>query len=270
MTTPINRNFVADALKNSGFFGKLMFYDCIESTNDLAKTMALEGAENGTVVIAETQTKGRGRMGRRWMSPPYSSLLFSLLLRPDIHIGKVFTLTMLLALSTVEAVETQTNVKAMIKWPNDIYVKERKLAGILTEFSVTGKRFKYVILGIGINVNWKPEEDTGMHMLYPATSLMKETGQRVSRERLLVNILSAYEAHYMDISRNGPARAKQLWNKRSMLTGKNISVSVSDNKVTNGTATGIDENGALLVSDTKGQIHTILNGDVHVRNMTGS
>ena len=268
MAPPLNHNLIINALKQSMFSGKLMFHDRVESTNDLAKAMALEGAENGTVIIAEEQTSGRGRMGRKWLSPPSSNLLFSLLLRPDLYTEKVFTLTMLLALSTVEAVETQTGVNAMIKWPNDIYVQDRKLAGILTEFSVTGNRLSHVILGIGINVNWDPEEATGSHMLYPATSLMREAGHTVSREFLLINILSAYETHYMDVSRNGPARVQELWNKRSMLTGRNVSVEISNNEVINGTAIGIDEKGALLVSDIKGQTHTILNGDVHIKNVT--
>ncbi len=268
MAPPLNHNLIINALKQSMFSGKLMFYDRVESTNDLAKAMALEGAENGTVIIAEEQTSGRGRMGRKWLSPPSSNLLFSLLLRPDLYTEKVFTLTMLLALSTVEAVETQTGVNAMIKWPNDIYVQDRKLAGILTEFSVTGNRLNHVILGIGINVNWDPEEATDSHMLYPATSLMREAGHTVSREFLLINILSAYETHYMDVSRNGPARVQELWNKRSMLTGRNVSVEISNNEVINGTAIGIDEKGALLVSDINGQTHTILNGDVHIKNVT--
>ena len=268
MAPPLNHNLIINALKQSMFSGKLMFYDRVESTNDLAKAMALEGAENGTVIIAEEQTSGRGRMGRKWLSPPSSNLLFSLLLRPDLYTEKVFTLTMLLALSTVEAVETQTGVNAMIKWPNDIYVQDRKLAGILTEFSVTGNRLNHVVLGIGINVNWNPEEAIDSHMLYPATSLMREAGHTVSREFLLINILSAYETHYMDVSRNGPARVQELWNKRSMLTGRNVSVEISNNEVINGTAIGIDEKGALLVSDIKGQTHTILNGDVHIKNVT--
>ncbi len=268
MATPLNHNLIINALKQSVFSRKLMFYDRVESTNDLAKAMALEGAENGTVIIAEEQTSGRGRMGRKWLSPPSSNLLFSLLLRPDLYTEKVFTLTMLLALSTVEAVETQTGVNAMIKWPNDIYVQDRKLAGILTEFSVTGNRLNHVVLGIGINVNWNPEEAIDSHMLYPATSLMREAGHTVSREFLLINILSAYETHYMDVSRNGPARVQELWNKRSMLTGRNVSVEISNNEVINGTAIGIDEKGALLVSDIKGQTHTILNGDVHIKNVT--
>ena len=264
MLKNFQENIVIEGLRQTLFDGKLLFFESIDSTNDLAKRMWLEGAGSGTVVFAEQQTVGRGRMGRQWVSPASSNLLLSILLRPLVAADEVFVLTMLLALAGIEAVKEISNVSALIKWPNDIYVDGKKLCGILTEFSVRGRGLEYVILGLGINVNWNPENDESI--LYPATSLMKETGHRVSRELLLVTLLMTFESYYLELLKEGSDKFYKIWNKRSMLLGKRVSVDTPEGMI-NGIAERIDKKGALIVVTGKGREQRVMSGDVSVQNI---
>ena len=167
-------------LSQSPLGKNIIFRDTLHSTNTLAKELAGEGAVHGTLVLAEEQTAGRGRMGRPWFSPKYKNLLVSLLLRPPTPAEEVFIFTMVLAIAAIDGMEKVCGLRVSIKWPNDLYAGRKKLGGILTEFSALGKRVEYVVLGLGLNVNWNPGDGEGM--LYPATSVFYETGKKISRE----------------------------------------------------------------------------------------
>jgi BirA family transcriptional regulator, biotin operon repressor / biotin---[acetyl-CoA-carboxylase] ligase len=184
------------------------------------------------------------------------------LLRPPMEGDRVFVLTMVLALAGVKAVKKVAAVEAMIKWPNDLYVGLKKLAGVLTEFAVRGKQVDWVVPGMGINVGWHPEtpEEGGV----PATSLLEETGQRVSRSELLFEILTGFETLYRDVVRGKMEALYEEWNQNCLVLGKAVVIE-SDRGRIEGRALRIDDSGALIIEDAEGVQRRILTGDVSLR-----
>jgi len=234
----------------------------MDSTNALARTLAGQGAPEGTLVITEEQTAGRGRRGKSWVSPSGANLLFSVLLRPPMEGDRVFVLTMVLALAALKAVKTVAGLTALIKWPNDLYVGTKKLAGILTEFSVKGKQVDWAVLGMGMNVGWHPEVPQASGA--PATSLLEETGQRVSRNDLLLEILTGFEAFYRDVVRGSMEALYDEWNHNCLVLGKAVVIE-SERERIEGKALRIDDCGALIIEDATGNERRILTGDVSLR-----
>jgi BirA family biotin operon repressor/biotin-[acetyl-CoA-carboxylase] ligase len=191
-----------------------------------------------------------------------ANLLFSLLLRPPLEPEEVFVLTMVLALAGLDAVEDLTHLSGGIKWPNDLYVKRKKLAGILTEFSVRGKAVEHVILGLGLNVYWHPEPGKGP--AYQATSLLTETGRKIDRRDLLVRILQTFERSYEHLKQGKRDPYYKRWNDRCLVLGKQVVIE-SAGSLTKGLAWKIDRQGALILRDRHGGEQRILSGDVSVQ-----
>lgn len=249
-------------LAASLFSSHIHYQVSIDSTNALAKRLAGQGAPEGTLVITEEQTAGRGRRGRSWVSPPGANLIFSVLLRPPMDGDRVFVLTMVLALAGLKAVKRVAGVEAMIKWPNDLYVGKRKLAGILTEVSLKEKLVEWAVPGMGMNVGWHPEvPERGAA---PATCLLEETGQRVSRNDLLFEILRGFEALYRDVVRGSMKAIYEEWNQNCLILGKSVVIE-SDRERIEGKALRIDDCGALIIEDANGHQRRILTGDVSLR-----
>jgi BirA family biotin operon repressor/biotin-[acetyl-CoA-carboxylase] ligase len=165
-------------------------------------------------------------------------------------------------LAGLKAVNTITGVKAMIKWPNDLYVGTKKLAGVLTEFSIREKQVDWAVLGMGMNVGWHPDmpEEGGV----PATSLLEETGQRVSRNELLIEILTGFEAFYREVVAGSMQAVYEEWNRNCLVLGKAVVVE-SERERIEGKALCIDEFGALIIEDADGHQRRILTGDVSLR-----
>jgi len=262
---PFRPAILQENLGQSIFSRNIVFHKTLDSTNRLAKELGANGAPEGTLVLCEEQTAGRGRMGRRWLSPRYANLLFSVLLRPKIPPDKAFMLTMILALGAIEAMGERYALKAKIKWPNDLYVGRKKLGGILTEFSTWKESVEYVVLGLGLNVNWRPEDEEGM--LYPATSILVETGGRISRGDLLVRILEKLESSYGMMLSGELQGFYKRWNEESMLVNKRVKVRASGEMIC-GKALRIDTEGALIIEDEQGQERKIVCGDVSVREIS--
>jgi BirA family biotin operon repressor/biotin-[acetyl-CoA-carboxylase] ligase len=266
---PRNNSFRPSILRKklgqSVFARAIVFHEILDSTNRLAKELGTKGAPEGTLVLCEEQTAGRGRMGRRWLSPRHANLLFSVLLRPKIPPDKVFLLTMILALAAIDAIGELYALKAMIKWPNDLYVGRKKLGGILTEFSTWNKTVEYVVLGLGLNANWRPADEEGM--LYAATSILVETGGEVSREDLLVGILEKLEPYYRKMSSGRLEGFYKRWNEESMLVNKRVEIRSTGERIC-GKALRIDPHGALIILDDQGQERKIVYGDVSVREIS--
>ena len=262
--TYFNVAYVANALKNSIFGKNIIFKERLGSTNVFLKKIAREGAAEGTVVIADEQTDGLGRMGRRWFSKRGENLLFSVLLRPTLAPDNVFILTMIFALAGTDALKDVSGLDAGIKWPNDIYLGRKKLGGVLTEFSVLGESVQYLVLGMGLNVNWKPKdaETTG----YMTSSVFSETGKRVSREELLVVLLGRLAVYYQGCMEDG--KEKELlykrWNKKSVVLGRQVVIETGKERII-GNAAEIDQEGALRVVTSEGEEKRILCGDVSVK-----
>jgi BirA family biotin operon repressor/biotin-[acetyl-CoA-carboxylase] ligase len=249
-------------LGQSLFAANIIYHETLKSTNSLAKDLAGKAAPEGTVVLAEEQTAGRGRMGRRWLSPGYANLLVSLLLRPSIQAEEVFVLTLVLALATIDGVEAVAGLSPVIKWPNDLYIEEKKLGGILTEFSVQYQSVEYVVLGLGVNVNWNPEDK--MSVRYLATSILAETGTKISRTDLLVEVLKRFEVYYSKILSGELDEFYERWNQRSMILGNPVEIQTPEGLI-HGTAARIDDRGALIILDEHGQEQRVLCGDVSLR-----
>jgi BirA family biotin operon repressor/biotin-[acetyl-CoA-carboxylase] ligase len=234
----------------------------IESTNTKARELAEQGAPEGTLVIAEYQTRGKGRMSRPWESPAGQNLLFSIILRPTLPPQQTFNLILLASVALCRAIQMETNLELKIKWPNDLYCREKKLAGILAEFAAESDRLNYVIIGVGLNVNWSPmalPEDA-----QPATSILRETGIRASRLEIMVSFLAGMERFYRQAQREGYHFIQQAWDHYSLIRNRPVKV-MNGKEIWSGIAQGIDPQGALLVVLDNGEEKRFLTGDVHLR-----
>jgi BirA family biotin operon repressor/biotin-[acetyl-CoA-carboxylase] ligase len=263
----LNPEAIRKGLGQSLFATHIVYLETVDSTNRLAKELASGGAAEGTIVIAEEQTAGRGRRGRSWLSQGRANLTFSILLRPGVVVDKVFSLTMILVLASLDAVKKRTGLSCMIKWPNDLYAGGKKLAGILTEFAARDRRVEWVVLGLGLNVNWSPAE--GETMSRQATSIQAEIGKTVSRNELLVEILMQFEAYYDDLLLGRIEKLYERWNHFSLVLGKQVVVESGQMKVT-GKVLRIDQDGALIIEDGEGKERKIIHGDVSLRFEEGA
>jgi BirA family biotin operon repressor/biotin-[acetyl-CoA-carboxylase] ligase len=260
----VDPEVVRRGLGESIFGRNVLVYDSLDSTNAVARELGSKGAPEGTLVLAEEQTAGRGRMGRRWWSPKYGNLLFSVLLRPALTANRVFALTMAFALAGAEAVEFVSGVIPCIKWPNDLFVSNRKLGGVLTELSTCAGSVEQMVLGMGLNVNWNPAaEKCGR---YAATSVRLESDRWVSREELLVEIVERLEVYYGAIVSGDVVAIKRRWDDRSMLLGKWVTVDTGQEMI-RGRALEIDDIGALILECGSGETRQILNGDVSLEEI---
>jgi BirA family biotin operon repressor/biotin-[acetyl-CoA-carboxylase] ligase len=228
------------------------------STNDVIEKLARDGVKEGAVVFAESQTKGRGRLGRKWMSPPGKGLWFSVLLRPDLRPQAATQLTVVAATALFRAIRSQTDLHPEIKWPNDILLRGKKVAGILTEMSAEVDHVKYVILGIGVDVNLT-EFPADLKKI--ATSLHLESGHPVSRPDLAAAILRELDADYARINAGQFEQVSDEWQERCTTIGQNVTIHIGDRSV-QGRAEALDADGALLVRTQHGHLERIIGGDV--------
>jgi BirA family transcriptional regulator, biotin operon repressor / biotin---[acetyl-CoA-carboxylase] ligase len=236
---------VAKLMQNTLFGHSFRYYDEIESTNSEAKRLASGGAPEGTVVIAEHQSAGRGRLGRQWTSPAGKGLLFSVVLRPRLPMTDAHLLTLVAATAAAEGIEGQTKIPVQVKWPNDLIVNNRKVGGILLEVSGEFDEVNWVVVGVGINVNTEFAE-LPVTLRRSATSLKTATGKPVDRSVLLARILLALEKCYLDAAANGFEKPLRGFRARDYLLHRSVSVLTREGPVI-GEAAGIDDRGALLV-----------------------
>jgi BirA family biotin operon repressor/biotin-[acetyl-CoA-carboxylase] ligase len=248
---------------NSARIGRrLVCYRETGSTNDDAFKLAEEGAEEGTVVVAEAQRRGKGRLGRRWESPAGLNLYCSVILRPPILPVRAAQLTFLSVVATARAIEAVTSLSPSIKWPNDLLLGGKKVAGLLNEMSAETEKVNFIVLGIGVNINMDRDQFPD-DLRHPATSLFLEAGKPVRRLDLARALLEALDALYDSYLRKGYGPVREEWLARCAFLGRRISVSFQDNEM-QGTAEGIDEEGALLVRAPDGRLERVLAGDVTI------
>ena len=226
----------------------------------MIEKLARDGVKEGVVVFAESQTKGRGRLGRRWLSPTKRGLWFSVLLRPDLRPQEVTRLTVASATALRRAIELQTGLKPEIKWPNDILISGSKVAGILTELSAELDRIKYLILGIGVNVNLNPG-DFPAELRRLATSLKAELGQPVSRPELAVAILRELDHDYARIDPGQFAALADEWEEHGATIGREVVIRTGDRQI-RGRAESLGDDGELLLRTIHGHLERITGGDV--------
>jgi BirA family biotin operon repressor/biotin-[acetyl-CoA-carboxylase] ligase len=224
---------------------EVLSYRTLGSTNQLAFRLAEGGVGEGTLIVSDEQTKGRGRMGRSWHSPPGVGLWMSLILRPDLPPFKAPGLSICAGLALAQAIKTLSGMDAKIKWPNDCLVNGLKVGGILLELSAELDRIDFVIAGIGVNVNHQPA-DFPKKLSSSATSVRIEYGEKIPRMKLLCLFLEKLEAIYLDFKKNGLAPQRRLIKRYSSLLGKKVSVKLGKERI-EGMAEDIDDNGSLVI-----------------------
>ena len=235
-------------------------YRSIGSTNDEAKLLAASGAPEGLLVIADEQTAGRGRAGRRWITPPGQALACSLVLRPDLPAERATPLIMLAGLAVCRAIEQATPLHAVLKWPNDVLVAGKKVAGLLLETALKDDRLDYAVLGLGLNVSFAPPPEA---VDFPATSLEAEAETEVGRLHVLRLFLEQLERLYPQLE----SRDKTLyhaWRTRLAMMGEPVTVRTAQGEET-GRLDGVTPEGALILQQAGGQTIQLLAGDVRLR-----
>jgi BirA family biotin operon repressor/biotin-[acetyl-CoA-carboxylase] ligase len=258
--SPLDIDEIKKRLQAKRLGGKFHYFAELGSTNDHARMLAEQGAAEGEIVMAEAQTHGRGRLGRRWESPPGVNLYLSVILRPRLMPIHAPQITLMAAVALAEAVAPLIKQTPVIKWPNDIFVDGRKLAGILSEAACDPKRIDHVILGMGVNVNYQvtamPRE-----LRQQATSVADLRGSPTDRESVMLRLIHNLDRCYGELDEYGFEALRSRWDAFFGLRGRRVRIENHEHVVI-GRALGIDRNGALMVEDDFGRLLNIYAGDV--------
>lgn len=238
---------------------KIIYYPRVTSTMDIAREEARRNAPEGTVIIADEQTGGRGRQGRTWLSPA-GNISLSVILYPEV--SRLPYLVMIASLAVVRCIQTVTGLKVDIKWPNDVLIDGKKAGGILIENEISGGKAARAIMGIGINVNIK--ESNVEHSALAVTSLEKETGHTINRPDLVKSLLAEIEQLYLQLPDGKDIFTE--WREKLVTLGKRVEVT-SGAEIFEGTADSVVPNGALLIKLDDGKIITVVAGDVSLRQI---
>lgn len=254
---------ILDGLNTRVLGREIDYYEEVGSTNDVAREWAAKGAGEGLLVVAEEQTGGKGRLGRKWHSPRCKGIIFTLLLYPPVNPSRVSQVTMLAAVAVASAIRRETGVGAGIKWPNDLLVEGRKVCGILAELSAEIDRVGHLVVGIGINANQDmgdfPEDVRDM-----ATSLKLESGEKVSRVRLLQACLESFEHWYGLWLEQGFEPIRAAWKEMSVSLNCPVHIQSLDQSW-DGWAEDVDNDGALLLRLPDGNLQRFVSGEVSLR-----
>lgn len=253
---------VKSKLKTERIGREQTYFDVVESTQIVAHKRAQEGVKEGHVVIANEQTAGKGRLGRKWHSRSGTSVSMSIILRPNLPPQQTPQLTLLTAVAVVRAIKQQTGISCEIKWPNDILINGKKLVGILTEMQADPDVVQSVIIGIGLNVN-QQASDMAPDVREIATSIAIEKGERLERATIVAAILNEFEALYDLYLEEGFSKIRPLWEAHSISVGTYLYARTMQ-AVLYGYAKGITDEGVLLLVDEKGKTHHIYSADIEL------
>lgn len=262
LTAPVTYDLarLTSCIQTKVMGSSLRLYDTVDSTQNMAHDLAREGAHEGTLVVAEQQTNGRGRLGRIWHSPSGKGIWMSLILKPRIPVQFSPQLTLLTAVALCRSLQRSISQQIGIKWPNDLLIGGRKVSGILLESSTENERLHNVIVGIGISVNLT-EQDYPEDLLPKATSLLIESGHLVQREEVICHFLQQFEELYALYHLQGFAPIRLLWEALSVSLHCPIRIQSSTGFV-EGIAHSIDEMGALEVLQHDGSLIKVYSGDI--------
>ncbi|HJV34933.1 biotin--[acetyl-CoA-carboxylase] ligase [Geomonas sp.] len=255
----LNKHDIGQGLTTRRIGANLVCLKETESTNSVAFKMAEEGACEGTVVIADGQSAGKGRLGRIWLSPAGVNLYCSIVLRPPISPMAACQLTFLSAVAVARAIENCSELTPQIKWPNDVLIGGKKVAGLLNEMNAETEKVNFVVLGIGVNLNVRLSQ-LGGTLRYPATSLIEESGVEVDRVAFTRTLLTEIDDLYDRFLVEGEGAIRNEWLERSAMRGRQVKVSVGERQFA-GVVQGVDQFGALLVL-VGDKVETVLSGDV--------
>jgi len=263
MSSKIRVNKLQDGLRTKSLGKSIIFSREVNSTNEWAKKLATYKAQEGTVVIAETQTRGRGRLDREWISPA-GGLWFSIVLRPKLRPTEAVKLTFVAGLAVAEVLSETFDLKVETKWPNDVLVKGRKVCGILTEMNTTGDNVNFVVVGVGVNANFDVEKVFSENLKKVATSLENELGQNVRLEELFKRLLEKVENLYEFLIREGFNPILKRWKNYAGFLGHKVEVTSSTEKMS-GLALDVDLEGALVLRLEDKTRRRVFVGDVSLR-----
>lgn len=243
---------------------RIEFHEETGSTNNEALRLALEGTFEGTVVIADAQSEGRGRLDRVWESPPSRNLYFSVVLRPDIAAASASLVPLMTGVAVADVMSQYCPERVRLKWPNDVLVDGRKICGMLTEMRTRGDRVAFIIVGIGVNVNMR-RLDFPRQLRETATSLQIETACELDRFDVAVRLFEALERRYRIFLGGGQETIREAWLRYADIVGRRVEV-VLGQAVQRGTVSGLDASGALLLEGEAG-MQQVLAGDVYIERL---
>jgi len=248
-------------LVKGALWKELIVHDSVESTNDLAMSLAAKkGITAGTVLVADRQTRGKGRLGRRWESPGGRNIYASLVIRPELAPRDATMLTVLAAVAGARTIRKTGNIPVTIKWPNDLVIADKKLGGILTEVRADPDRINLAVIGIGINVNVLPA-DFPEQLRSDATSVRSAAGHAVARNDIIIQLLREFEYWYGILTTEGKKPLLHAWRKASSTLGRKVRIAIG-NKTISGIADDIDDNGMLVIRMQSGECRNISAGDI--------
>ncbi len=247
----------------NGVIGReILLYETVDSTNTLASELAEEGATEGTVVVADSQVRGRGRLGRPWVSPSGVNVYMSIVLRPDMKPKDATLLTIMASVGCATALRRATDLDITIKWPNDLMVSEKKLGGILIETRVAREKIEYAITGIGINVNMDSDVLPDV-VKEVATSIKMETGRVFSRAEIIKEVLNEINDWYNVLKEKRHSELLSCWKQLTSTLGRNVEI-VLDNETLQGLAESITDEGMLIVRLPSGASRVVHYGDLRL------
>lgn len=265
-----NASSILNSLETSFIGRPLYFHSNIDSTNNAAHDLALKGAKEGTAVAADCQTKGKGRFRRRWESPEGVNIYTSIILRPDIHPQTAPKITLMAAVAVAETISKFLNngsgckPEPAVKWPNDILLNSKKVAGILTEMNSEMDKINFIVLGMGININMT-KDMLPKELRHIATSLKEETGRDISRIDFISTLFLNIEKWYKTFLKDGFTTVHQAWKGYFNMAGKMVKIREMDREI-EGIALTIDEDGLLVVREKSGKIVKIVSGDIVIEH----
>lgn len=241
---------------------EIIYIESLDSTNRLAMELGDKGALHGTVVIAGSQTKGRGRLGRRWESPAGVNIYMSVILRPDLEPKDATLLTVLSSVASARAIRGETGLNAEIKWPNDLMCRDKKLGGILTELRLISGKILFAVTGIGINVN-AAGDDFPPELSATATSVMIETAAKQDINKIIPSVLNKLDDCYNNLLQKGTRPLLDEWRSLSSTLGRHVRVTTGSGIYT-GIAQDIDDKGMLILRLSSGELRKVSEGDLNI------
>lgn len=259
----LNEQQLRNRLAGRAIGGTVRFFPEVDSTNEVAFELALTGASDGAAVVADTQRSGKGRLKRRWLSPPGCNLYTSIVLRPPLKPALAPQITLVAGVALAEFISQYCRGYVSLKWPNDVLIRGKKVGGILTEMKAAGTDIDFVILGIGVNVNMK-KDSFDESLVQTATSLREETGGNLSRLDFTVGLYDSLERNYDMFIREGFSPVRDKWLRYAAWMGKRVRV-VFGGEVLEGEMMGMGGDGALLVRDGTMAVKRIIAGDASLR-----
>lgn len=263
-TEPVRQQRIKEKLQTKLIGKTIHCFSEVASTNDVAKNMAAIGAEEGTVIIAETQTQGRGRLGRKWASPR-GGMWLSTILRPKLSAKDIPKLTLMTSLAVARTISQLFNLETEVKWPNDVLINAKKVCGILTEANTRGGTTNFVVVGIGINANIELDS-LPKQVRENATSLKHELKRNINREQFIRILLEKIEYYYIMLTEGTFTPVLKEWKNLCGFLKSYVEVTIGEEKI-EGWALDVDESGALILRLRDGTLRKVLSGDVCI---TGS